>query len=270
MRVTTLAVFIALVPVPAAADTRDGLRPHRAVYDVTLLEASERSGIKGSRGRIVYELTGSACEGFATQFRFFQQVRTDRREYTSDQRTTTFEAADSSTFDFLTRSFFNGSQEKEVRGKATRGPDGVAVALEKPEEARKTLPSAIFTSAHIVTVLEAARAGETVVSATVFDGSGDGDEVVETTAIIGKRRDGGAVGEGENAAAARSVASEWWPTSIAYFRRDDDAGGERLPVYQVSFALHASGVSRDLVMRYEDYSLRATLQNIEFLDQEPC
>ena len=272
---TTILVTALLVPFSTAAEryadangVLAGLKPHRAVYDVTLVEASERSGIKGSRGRIVYELTGSACEGFATQFRFFQQVRTDRREYTSDQRITTFEAADGDSFTFVNRSFFNGSQEKEVRGKARRAA-GVTVELSQPKKVELDLPPALFTTAHIARVIEAAQAGETLVSATVFDGSGDGDEVVETTAVLGKRRTEPAAGDGEDEKAARAATSEWWPTSIAYFKADEGKG-ERLPIYQVSFALHASGVSRDLVMRYEDYSLRGTLQDIEFLEREPC
>lgn len=273
MRTIIAAAALAALSVAAYAETSalDGLKPHRAVYDVTLSDASERSGIKGSRGRIVYEMTGSACEGFATQFRFFQQVRTARREYTSDQRTTTFEDTDGESFSFVNRSFFNGSQEKEVRGKATRGTDGLRVAMEKPDEAALDLPKAVFTTQHVAQIIEAARDGETIVTADVFDGSGDADEVMQTTAIIGRRRDEVAVGEGEDDAAARSVTAPWWPVSIAYFKRDgENDAGERLPVYQVSFALHASGVSRDLVMRYEDYSLRGTLREIEFLEQEPC
>ena len=235
-----------------------------------LQDASERSGIKGSRGRIVYELTGSACEGFAVKFRFFQQVRTNRKEYTSDQRATSYETPDGRGFDFVNRSFFNGAPEREVKGKARRDEDGVSVKLEAGEGDEHDLPPAIFMTAHVARLIEAAQAGETVFATAIFDGSDDGDEIMETNAVIGRRQDAPAVAEGEDAAAARSVPGPWWPVSIAYFAADGERGGEKLPVYQVSFAMHSSGVSRDLVMRYDDYALRGTLQKIEFLEAAPC
>ena len=41
------------------------LAPHRAVYDVVLVNAEERSGIKQMKGRIVFEATGNECEGIS-------------------------------------------------------------------------------------------------------------------------------------------------------------------------------------------------------------
>ena len=85
---------------PAAAAAIDGLRPHRAIYDVSLVEASERSGMRAMEGSIVYEFGGSACEGFTSKFRFVLSAQTTRREFTSDERTSTFEAGDGSSLSF--------------------------------------------------------------------------------------------------------------------------------------------------------------------------
>ena len=52
------------------------LAPHRAVYDLELKNASDRSGITGMYGRMVYEFNGSACEGYTVSFRFVTQVDT--------------------------------------------------------------------------------------------------------------------------------------------------------------------------------------------------
>ncbi len=46
------------------------LQPHRAVYDLSLDNASDRSDITGITGRMVYEFNGSACEGYTVKFRF--------------------------------------------------------------------------------------------------------------------------------------------------------------------------------------------------------
>ena len=54
----------------AFATPATGLAPHRAVYDLKLKDATERSGIAGMYGRMVYEFNGSPCDGYTVSFRF--------------------------------------------------------------------------------------------------------------------------------------------------------------------------------------------------------
>ena len=80
MRVTRLpaSVFLlssALSAAPAFAAPL--LQPHRAVYDLALDKASDRSGITGLSGRMVYEFNGSPCEGYTVKFRFVTQIATN-------------------------------------------------------------------------------------------------------------------------------------------------------------------------------------------------
>ena len=51
------------------------LAPHRAVYDLALRDAATGSGIVGADGRIVYEATGNACEGYSVTYRFVSRLR---------------------------------------------------------------------------------------------------------------------------------------------------------------------------------------------------
>lgn len=257
---------------PVLADAVDDLLPHRAVYDLTLVEASERSGISAMNGRIVYEVTGSRCEGFSTRFRFFTDVRTPRKNFTNDQRTTGYESGDGKTFNFITQSYLNGQLEQDLRGEAQRTADATNVTLSKPEERELTLPPAVFMTGHIIKIIEAAQAEQTFYTTPVFDGSEGGDELVDTTAVIGKMRKDGGKMEGEEDSLARKFAGEsTWPVSVSYFSTAPQTEeGEKLPIYQVSFTLHESGVSRGLTMRYEDYSLKADLTRIEYLEKTPC
>ena len=48
--------------------------PHRAIYDLSLDNAQSGSGVSGVNGRIVYELSGNACEGYAQSMRFVTYV----------------------------------------------------------------------------------------------------------------------------------------------------------------------------------------------------
>src|SRR5688500_14092733 len=137
MRVLRLA-FVALLasPVVAAGAGLAAAVPlvqHRAVYDLKLSDASESSGITGISGRMVYELRGSACEGYTVRFRYVTQSDTREASQITGQQTTTFEGADGKSFSFATKSYTDQNLDKELRGNATRDPQGVKIPSDKPE-----------------------------------------------------------------------------------------------------------------------------------------
>ncbi len=266
------AFFTTGTAVAAFASGFEKLRPHRAVYDLSLANSSDRSGIVGMTGRIVYEMTGSKCEGYAVRFRFFTQVQSSRKSFTNDQRTTSFESGDGKTFSFVNQSYLNGQLEQELRGKAKRDGQSTTVTITKPKSADVKLGSSIFMTQHIGMLIEAAQRQQTIVTAKVYDGSENGDQLVDTTAIIGKRRAEITNLTGEPATVSTQFSGEnAWPISVSYFSTaDSQTQGERLPVYQVSFVMHESGVSRDLKMQYDDYALKGDLKVIEYLKAEAC
>ena len=117
-------------PPPVAAPS---LAPHRAVYDLVLDKASDKSGITQLAGRMVYEFNGSACEGYTTNFRFVTKIDTNEASRMTDQQTSTFEDASGKSFSFVTKSFVDQSLDKEVKGTATVDPKGLKVDIEKPQ-----------------------------------------------------------------------------------------------------------------------------------------
>ena len=264
--------FSSMLTMTVSASGIDGLLPHRAVYDLSMIESSDRSGITGMKGRIVYEMTGSKCEGFAVRFRFLTQVQTARKSFTNDQRTTSFETADGKSFSFVNQSYLNGQMERELRGQAEREGDLTKIEITKPEASSFELGASVFMTQHIAMLIEAAKAEQTIVTAKVYDGSDDGDELVDTTAIVGRKREELTQIEGE----PKEISSQFggksaWPVSVSYFSTAaSDTQGERLPIYQVSFIMQESGVSRDLKMQYQDYSLKGDLKEIEFLKADAC
>ena len=72
-----LLASLAAASTPALASPAGNLLPHRAVYDLALDSASDRSGITGIDGRMVYEFAGSPCEGYTVTFRFVTRIDTD-------------------------------------------------------------------------------------------------------------------------------------------------------------------------------------------------
>lgn len=266
---------ISILPMPAAmAATPSGfgmLAPHRAVYDLSLKEASERSGIKAMNGRIVYEVTGGKCEGMAVRYRFVTNITTADGSYNTDQQTTTYESPDGKEFNFVTKTFVDERPERTVSGTARRTPRGVTVELDEPDSREVELPDAIFISTHLVELIGKARQGEQFVHNIVFDGSEDADEVVSSSSVIGNPKifDKVLAGETEKAIAGIKSAVAW-PVTVSYFDKKADASAESLPIYEASFLLYGNGVSRKLILRYPDYALSGQLSSLEILDDNDC
>lgn len=236
------------------------LLPHRAVYDLTLEHADEKSGIDNVTGRMVYEFNGSACEGFTTNFRFVTRIDMEGQDQrVTDQQTTTFEAGDGSRFRFVNKTFVDKELIKEVRGNATLNKKQMDVALTKPEKQDLKLAMSQFPTRHMEEMLQKIDKGDTFFQSTIFDGSDEANKIMATTAVIGK----GQVlpADNETKVMGEVAKQESWPVTVAYF--DDEENDEGLPVYRVNFKLYRNGVTRDLNMDYGDFAMKGTLVNLE-------
>lgn len=266
-----LTAFAAL-PLLAAqpAFSAQLLAPHRAVYDLVLNNASDRSGITGLAGRMVYEFNGSPCEGYTVKFRFVTKIDTRDVSRLTDQQTTTFEDGGGKTFDFVTKSFVERSLDREVKGSARLDPSGLKVDLDKPEKQALDLDTTQFPTHHLMELIDKAGKGETFYETTLFDGSEDADRVMTTTVVIGKKAS--ATKDDPEVSAMNKLAPDpYWPVDIAYFDLSDDASGEEVPEYRISFKLHENGVTRDLLMDYGEFSMKGKLVNLSLFDApKPC
>ena len=260
-------VLPTLLILPAAASpslAASALIPHRAVYDLALESASDRSGITGIKGRMVYEFNGSACDGYTVTFRFVTRIDTSETSRLTDQQTTTYEQGDGDSFNFVTRSFIDSALDQELKGTAELQGDMTQVSLEKPEARELTLDQTQFPTQHMIELIGKAEAGETFYETSVYDGSEDGDKVMTTTIVIGKEETPG-TRDPELKAMEPLKEEMFWPVDIAYFDLNDVAG-EGLPTYRISFKLHESGVTRDLVMDYGDFAMTGTLVDLAMFD----
>lgn len=241
------------------------LVPHRAIYDVKLNEASERSGINGMNGRIVYEFRGTPCDGYTTSFRFVNRVSARGESNVTDQRTSTYEDAEGENFRFITQTYVNDKKDREIEGKATTGAEKTSVALEKPDEVNLELSPAMFPTAHIIELLDRAEAGETFFELPIFDGSDGGDRVMSTTVILGPEK---ASADEDKSVIGKLADQDYRKVTISYFDKEDKQ--ESLPEYTIAFKLYENGVTRDLEMDYGDFSLTGKITDLELIDAESC
>ncbi len=271
MRIMRLALpaFLSAIPATVLPANAGALVPHRAVYDLTLDEASDRSGITGITGRMVYEFNGSACEGYTVTFRFVTQIDTADMSRMTDQQTTTYEDGDGESFRFVTRSFVDEALDTELRGTARltppSKPDATVVSIEKPDVQEIRLAATQFPTQHLLELLKKAESGETFYETTLFDGSDKADQVMTTTVIIGREAKPSA-NDPEQKALAPMAEEPFWPVDVAYFDMKEEQG-EELPTYRISFKLYENGVTRDLVMDYGDFSMTGRLVDLALFDE---
>jgi hypothetical protein len=251
----------------AYANPAGGLAPHRAVYDLQLKDASERSGIAGMYGRMVYEFNGSPCDGYTVSFRFVTQVNTGEETRLTDQQTTTYEDLKNGSFRFLTRSFTDEKLDKEVRGTAREQKSGVSVDLTAPDTKQVELAASRFPTEHMLEVIDHAKKGERFFESRIFDGSDSGDKTLMTTAVVGKKEEPKA-GDPDADKAGTFSKQAFWPVSVAYY--NDTSDGDALPVYRMSFKLYENGITRDLTMDYGEFVLSGKLAKLEMLKQQDC
>lgn len=261
--------FLGAVAIHGTSYAANEIQPHRAVYDVSLNEASSRSGIIGMNGKIVYEITGGVCEGTTIRYRFVANMSTKKDAFTTDQRTSTYESADGNLFQFSTRSLVNQRHERIVSGKAILEGGKTLVKLDSPKQKKFEFSPSLFMVAHIKAILKAAKAGIFQVSHQVFDGSGDAEELVKvSTVILPKQTQSNEQLDEKVRSLLTGIPA--WPVALSYFDNNITKNVEQLPSYETSFQLHANGVSTGLTMAYPDYSLKAKLVDLEYLAQPDC
>ena len=270
MRLLRLACLaIVLSPVLASSAGVAAAVPlaqHRAVYDLKLSEASGSSGITGISGRMVYEIRGSACEGYTVRFRYVTQSSTRDASQVTDQQTTTFEDAEGKSFSFVTKSYTDQNLDKELRGNATRESDGVKIQIDRPETKSIELEPTQFPTQHLVDLISRAKTGETFYETSIFDGSEDADKAMTTTVIVG-RQSNTSNGDPEAKALDALSGEKFWPVDIAYFDEATE-GGEDTPEYRISFKLYENGLTRDLEMDYGDFVIEGQLVDLAVFEPD--
>lgn len=268
-------VLIAFLP-PEAAGAKQGvpsvqLTPHRAVYEISLASISNASQVSDVRGRLVYEIGGGSCDGYTVNMRIVMQV-TDAQGALQliDERSSSWESAEGMRFRFNLSEYLNSKLRRVTSGDAVRMPlkKKILIHVKKPLDHRMRISSDImFPTQHIVGLIKAARKGENVLQADVYDGHEKGRKVFTTTAVIGKVKDKGNTGlhKVENADKLDDVRS--WPVSIGYFNKGKE---EEVPSHQIAYRLFENGVYRRLYIDYGDYALYGKLDQISFFKPVSC
>src|SRR5262245_55993807 len=272
-----MAVAAAGQPV-AAAPPADHvlLAPHRAIYDLRLAKSHGSRGIEGVRGRILYDFSGSACDGYQLQFRQVSELDSgEGKSALSDLRSTTWEDGEGKKFRFNSENLFNQRRTDLVDGRAERKEKTVAINLSKPSEKSFTVPdTAVFPTEHMRRIIAAAREGKSVLEFPVYDGSGSGEKLYNKYTIFDRRVESDDKTPDDASAKIPALAQlARWPVTISYFDKADkksEQGGEEIPVYSISFEVYENGISRSLTLDYTDFTISGEMTSLEMKNSKPC
>jgi len=252
------------------------LAPHRAVYDLKLSKSHGSRGIEAVRGRILYDFSGSACEGYELQFRQVSELDSGEGQAAlSDLRSTTWEDGGATKFRFSSENLFNERRTDVFVGNDARDTKTVAVSLTKPREKTFSVPAgAVFPTEHMRRIISAARAGKSVLEFPVYDGSETGEKLYNTLTVIGRPIAPGEKAPSDASAKIPQLAKlTRWPVTISYFDKKDEKTeqtGEQTPVYSIGFELYENGISRSLVLDYTDFTITGEMTSLELKNAKPC
>jgi hypothetical protein len=266
---------LAVQPLPALAQGGAmALASHRAVYDLKLSSTRGKRSMSAVRARILYDFSGSACEGYALQFRQVSELDSgEGKVVVSDLRSTSWEDGAAKRLRFHSQNFFDENLRDAVDGQAEREHGGVAINLTEPKEKKLDLKTdLVFPTEHVRRIIAAAKEGKTLLQVAVYDGSDSGEKIFDTLSVIGKAIAPNTQQPTDAVAKEKAFAGMTrWPVTISYFDRavKQDAG-EQQPVYAVTFELYENGVSRALVLDYGDFVLSGEMTSIEMKDVKPC
>lgn len=259
---------------PASAASAISFLSHQAVYDLSLQKSRGNATVNNARGRILYNFAGSVCEGYTTDFRQVSQIDTGESKSTlSDLRSTSWEDGDGKSYRFKIETRMNDAAPTSVDGMAERSGKTVTVKLKQPKAKTFTIDDAVFPTEQVKLIIEAAREGKSLLELVVYDGSDDGEKVYNTLTVIGQPIPGSRAPAAPDAASTNEKFKSLtrWPVTVSYYDRAAKSGsGEQTPVYAMSFELYEDGVSRALVLDYNDFVIAGAMGKIDIKDTKPC
>ncbi len=248
------------------------LAPHRALYELLPARVDQPGKIMPMDGRLAYELTGSACEGYTVNYRIANRFQDPTKgEKLVDTQLNVFEAADGTQFDV---------EEHQLAGTDDVPPQRLTVKRSKsgdvgqgqiisPEAQTFTLAADVmFPSALEIKLLGEAEQGITRDVSLVFDGS-DGKKVLKAITFIGKKRAPGSFAvDVANVELKPLAGMASWAMSTSYYSIED--ANTDTADYQASFNMYENGVSSELLFDYGSYALKGKLTKLELLKPSSC
>ena len=241
---------------PAGALAQDiALLGHRATYELRLQGRATGSGIDSAHGFLAVEIR-ETCGSWDVAQAISLMVARQESQVTTSSQFESREAKDGGWYRFEDRSRLDPGGLEVSSGQASASPDTAGhVRVDEPAVEEAVLPAGtLFPTAHLVSLLRRALAGERLTNDLLFDGT-EGTVIYDVSTLVGP------------VATDSASGLRVWPMRLAFFIH---GGGAELPELEISVRLREDGVAEELSYDYGSFVLGAALQSLEPLPPPDC
>ncbi|SNY93916.1 protein of unknown function [Cohaesibacter sp. ES.047] len=258
-----------------ADEAEQTLAPYRVIYDINLgdetMSLSKPAAVAALNGRMVFELRGNACEGYATTQRLVTSTEmSEGPTALEDIQMASFEKPEGKGLDFFKRHLVNQQPQLRQRGAAVKKGGHIRVGMAQPSQMAFELPETVlFPAAYMKELLAAAEAGERVFTAHVFDGADDPGEYFQVSTSIGTPFVAAGAEDAAQVPHPALVGIKGWPVTLAYYPSTSSAE-DMTPLYEVNTTLFANGVSGNMQFSFEGYALDFQISELELFPASDC
>lgn len=243
------------------------LAPHKALYDIDLVATHSGSQILNISGKMAYEWKPD-CDGWMTGHKFqlhYEYADSPGMRISSDF--STYERFDGTGFNYSSSRSRDGDIYQKILGHAEINKDGGKAVFRKPENLKYTLvKGTLFPMAHTVGLIHHAERGDKFYSAQVFDGS-DEEGPIEINSFIGKPVKTAESLLGNPKVDQSMLSGKAWNVRMAVFPTKEQGGESD---YEMNMDFHDNGVISDMLIEYDDFSVRQRLVALEKITAESC
>lgn len=244
-----------------------GLQPHKALYDIDLVATHSGSQILNISGQMSYEWKPD-CDGWVTDHKFklyYEYADSPGMRIASDF--STYETFDGKSFNYTSRRTRDGDMYQQILGHADLNEKGGKAVYRSPENIKYDLgKGTMFPMGHTIELLKHAEKGDKFYSAQIFDGS-DEEGPIEINTFIGKPVETKkSVLENPKIDAAM-LKGRAWNVRMAVFPVKDR---EEESDYEMNMNFHENGIISDMLIEYDDFSVKQKLVALEKIPAESC
>jgi hypothetical protein len=260
--ISLIVMFVTAVP--AEAQGRGKLTPHRAVYGMFLAGTSSAQAPSAIRGVMSYAFRDK-CDGWQTDTKvLLRTTHGSGPEVKNVRILKTWEAKDGRGYRFGFTETHGGRERARIKGVAVLDENGGVAEYTKPVPRRITLPpGTLFPARHIAALIKRAEAGGGHFGKVVFDGTAD-NEPYHVSAVIGAP---------EKLEARRPYlkkilrGAKSWKARLAYF---PVAAAANTPEFALNIFYREDGIIERMLQDYGDHVVEARLNQIEMLPKDAC
>lgn len=236
------------------------MQSHRAVYKLSLIDATPESGIEDIRGSLSLELQ-KRCDGWFTQ-QFSSTTIYDKNNQQKEIHWgyVIWESDDHNELRFNTYRKVDGELMEKHRGNAYL-TKGIAEYKIPATMSLKIPTGTLFPIAHLKETIKTARNEGGMLSKQIFDGSA-GVGVTGLNTFIGKKENLPQMKE-QHELSNNGV----YPVQIAIFEPNNQGA---IPDYETYQELSDSGIVNSYTVIVDGFRVKGTLERIELLPNESC